>query len=113
MLSARLKDQTPMKLITCIVPTGDGLELAEKLYEKHGLTGINVTPGRGASQRSRTIADEVDLLTVTVPEPEADQVFAFIYDATEIATKPHRLMFQTELTAATIYLLPDLPSAGT
>lgn len=100
-----------MKLITCIVPAGDGLELAEKLYGKYGLTGINVAPGRGASQRSGTFADEIDLLTVTVPALEADQVFAFIYDAIEIATKPHRLMFQTALALATTYQLPDLPCA--
>jgi len=40
---------------------------------------------------------------------EADEIFAFIYEAIEIETTPHRLMFQTALDTASSYVLPDLP----
>lgn len=96
------------KLITCIVPAGDGMKLAELVYEVYGLTGTNVAPGRGASQRSGTIADEIDLVTVTVGASDAEAVFAFIYDAIEIDTTPHRFMFQTALDMASIYTLPEI-----
>jgi len=99
----------PAKLITCFVPAGDGLKLADRLYEAHELTGINVAHGRGASQRSSTIADEIDIVTVAVTLSEADEIFAFIYEAIEIETTPHRLMFQTALDTASSYVLPDLP----
>lgn len=107
------KQYVAVKLITCIVPAGDGLKLAQALYETHALTGVNVAPGRGASQRSGTIADEVDIVTITVDAGAADAVFEFIYEAIEIETTPHRFMFQVGLETATEYVLPDLaqPSA--
>ena len=97
------------KLITCIVPSGDGLKLVERLNDTFGLNGINVTAGRGASQRSGTIADEVDFVTVTVSAGTADAVFEFIYYTVVIETTPHRLMFQIALDAATNYTLPEVP----
>ena len=40
------------------------------------LTTVNVADGRGASQRSGTFADEMDILTVTVSADRADEIFA-------------------------------------
>ncbi|MGR8946711.1 MAG: hypothetical protein ACU84Q_01600 [Gammaproteobacteria bacterium] len=113
MSSLNFLQDNPAKLITCIVPAGDGLKLVERLYETHDLTGINTTHGRGASQRSSTIADEMDIVTVTVSSADADDIFAFIYETIEIETKPHRFMFQTALDMASVYTLPDLPQPET
>lgn len=111
MASNAFSEHRAAKLITCIVPGGDGLELAATLYETHQLTGVNVVRGRGASQRSSTFADEVDVLTVIVPTAQANAIFAEIYAAAGIETKPHRFMFQLALGATTTYTLPDLPQS--
>ena len=54
------------KIITCIVPVGLGKNLVDALFHERDLNTGNVTRGRGASHRSGTFADEMDILTVVV-----------------------------------------------
>jgi len=93
------------KLITCIVPAGEGFELATALHELMQLGAVDVTRGRGASQRSATFADEMDVVTVVVGAARADEVFAFIYERIGITTTPNRFMFQMALEGASEYRL--------
>ena len=67
------------KLITCIVPAGEGFDVASGLNERFGLTRIGVIHGRGASQRSGTFADEMDILNVVAEPEEAETVFAWLW----------------------------------
>ena len=97
------------KLITCIVPAGEGFDVASGLNQRFGLTRIGVIHGRGASQRSGTFADEMDILNVVAEPEEAETVFAWLYEAIGIETTPNRFMFQLALDAASAYLLPELP----
>ncbi|MEQ8233660.1 MAG: hypothetical protein RLW61_20300 [Gammaproteobacteria bacterium] len=99
----------PARLITCIVPAGEGFALAESLHEEMALSTVDLTHGRGASQRSGTFADEMDVLTVVVAAERADAVFAFVYERARIASMPNRFMFQMALEAASPYQLPAVP----
>ncbi len=94
------------KLITCIVPAGEGFDLATVLHETMQLAAVDLTRGRGASQRSGTFADEMDIVTVVVDAARADDVFAFVYEQVGIATRPNRFMFQMALEGASEYRLP-------
>ncbi|MGR8920800.1 MAG: hypothetical protein ACU85V_14390 [Gammaproteobacteria bacterium] len=101
------------RLITCILPAGEGFELATALYEQLGLTAADVTHGRGASQRSGTFADEMDVLTVVVAAARADEVFEYIYHEVDMGERPNRFMYQQRLEGATEYRLPELPHPET
>ena len=101
------------KLIACIVPAGEGFDLATALHETMQLAAVDLTRGRGASQRSGTFADEMDVVTVVVDAARADDVFAFIHQQAGIATTPNRFMFQMALEGASEYRLPEPTAAGT
>jgi len=105
------KATSAAKLITCIVPAGEGFELATALHDAKQLAAVDLTRGRGASQRSGTFADEMDIVTVDVEATRADEVFAFIYAQAGIATTPNRFMFQMALAGASEYRLPPSPGA--
>ena len=95
------------KLLTCVVPSGSATSIVDALFHQLGVRTANVHRGRGASHRSGTFADEVEILTVVVPADEADRVFEFIYAQAAIGEQPHRFLFQAPLDLATVFLLPD------
>lgn len=95
------------KIITCIVPVGLGKNLVDALFHERDLNTGNVTRGRGASHRSGTFADEMDILTVVVEPDRANEIFEFLYDRAEIGTTPHRFMFQSALSLSTLFALPE------
>jgi hypothetical protein len=96
------------KVITCILPAGTASDLVDELFHEKGLNTSNVSRARGASQRSGDFADEEEVLTVVVSKEQADDVFQFLYERCEIGIKAHRFMFQTGLTLATLFTLPDV-----
>lgn len=95
------------KIITCILPAGMGKELVNILFHEWDLKNVNITRGRGASQRSRTIADEMDMLRVVVSPDRADALFDYLYDKAEIGSTPHRFMYQAPLDLTSLYVLPE------
>lgn len=97
------------RVITCIVPVGHGAALVDALWHELSLTTVNDSRGRGASQRSGMVADEVDIVEVVVEAERADQVFAFLYERAEVGERPHRFMYQTALELATPAPLPQVP----
>jgi len=104
---AMLQEQS--KLISVILPRGEGQELVRALKDECGVVAANVATGRGVSERRKVIAREVDILTVVVPEAQAGDIFAFLYERAKIPEERGRFMFQSALGAASHYELPDLP----
>lgn len=96
------------KIITCIVPVGMGKSLVDDLFHELNVNTGNVTRGRGASQRSGTFADEMDILTVVAEAERADEIFGYLYGKAEIGTTPHRFMYQSALNTTSLFTLPEM-----
>jgi len=103
------------KVITCILPKGRAMPVLKALVREHGLTAIDVHYARGVGRitplRHRGIGEtsEKEVLTVTVPAGNADELFGLIYEMAEI-NRPHGgLMYMHALQAATPFELPALP----
>ena len=109
----------PSKLITCILPKGRGLAVVRALKDEKSLHSANVHNARGTGRmthrmvrRRRRTETEKDVLTVVVPETSADEIFDFIFDRAGIGEPHGGLMYQTALSAASAFTLPDLPEEG-
>lgn len=110
-----MKSANPGKLITCIVPKGKALELVGLLHVEKGINSANVHSGRGTGvAESISYGEwlEVEILCVTVSNEQADEIFEFIYDMTDIGVPGHGFMFQGTLTKATTFTLPEIPEEG-
>ena len=105
------------KLITCILPVGEAVPVLKQLKQELGIVAANINHARGSGKwtprayREMGGQTEKDILTVIVDEQRAEQVFTFIFHIAQI-DRPHGgLIFQSDLTAATAYLIPqDLPA---
>lgn len=106
------------KLITCILPKGAAMPLLKLLIADHGLTAVDISFARGVgrfaplTQRGVGETSEREMLTVAVPEEQADEVFESIYLATEMDQPGGGLMFMHALGIATTFVLPELPEEG-
>lgn len=103
------------KLITCILPKGIALDVATKLKEEHGLMTVDIKSARGVGKitplayRGIGGQSEKEILTVTVAEDSADEIFDYIYHTADI-NRPHGgLMYIYALQQASQYELPSVP----
>ena len=99
------------KLITCILPQGNGVALIERLYREKGLNSANVSTGRGRGAGpvgSIGAWDEVDMVTVTVPTARADEIFDFVFHVGGLDQPRGGIMFQHAVSPATIFRLPEM-----
>jgi len=108
-----MRKLTNHKLITSIMPKGTGRKILHGLRMDYGINTGNINMARGAGKYNpmlkRGIGEqtEKELLTVIVPEEQADEVFDYIYIMAEIG-EPHRgIIFQSDLLCASEYPLPD------
>jgi hypothetical protein len=96
-------DCTPLKkqkAITCFLPAGQGLEVLDRLRREKGVNAMFVHHARGVGVDSRNlnralIYEEREIITVLVPEEEADDIFSFLYFAAKI-DQPHAGMVLME-----------------
>ena len=100
------------KTITCIIPTGHALELLERLRTEHNVTSAYAHHARDvASQsagRGQTIADESEIVTVLVPEEDADRLFEMLYEAAGIDQADGGLIFMERMLAARASAAPEV-----
>ena len=96
--------ETNNKLITCLIPKGDGVAAISALKDEKQVNSANVYSGR--SNLFYTGKDlESETLAVVVAEERADEIFDFLYEKLEIGN-PHRgIMFQSPLTSSTEFKL--------
>jgi hypothetical protein len=103
------------KMITCILPKGVAATIAQRLKEEYGLMSANINNARGAGRitplayRGVGEQSEKEILTVTVPAEQGDELFEYIYHEAGI-DRPHGgIMYMHGLQQATIYTLPEVP----
>jgi hypothetical protein len=103
------------KVITCILPKGKAQPLLRQLTLEKGITTADIHYARGVgritplSHRGIGETSEREILTVSVPAEQAEELFEFLYLTAEI-NRPHGgMMFMHSLIAATSFQLPDLP----
>jgi nitrogen regulatory protein PII len=105
----------PSKLITCVLPKGSSRPVLGALKDQKGIVSANVNYARGTGRmthrsfRKSMSQTEKEVLTVVVPADQADELFAFIFEAADIGRPHGGLMYQTELAASSPFELPDVP----
>jgi hypothetical protein len=81
------------KLITAIVFSGHGLRLMELVENHPGVLSVTHHHARGTDRRrqrtGRVLWTERDVVMVLVEAPQADTVFALLFNAGELG-EPHR-----------------------
>jgi hypothetical protein len=106
------------KVITVIVPQGQGMALLERLHARGILRAglgsarapLTVVKRRGGIGRTEIYSVEKDVLNVVVAEAEADAMFADLYHAARIGEAHGGFIFQGEAARASQFTLPtDLP----
>ena len=106
---------TNTKLITCILPKGRAFPLQQALVDKHNLYAGNYHFGRGVGRASR-IRDrgigsqpEREIIEVVVPADEADELFEFMFQQTEMDEAHGGMMYMTSMQRSTIMTVPEVP----
>lgn len=103
------RDGLGPRLIVAFLERGRAHGLAEALHASLGIDAFHYGHGRGAGMLTTVAARdmvEVDVLSVVVPHEQAEETFAFIYEAAEIDRPGSGLMFQTVLSRAMALGLP-------
>jgi len=96
-----------------ILPKGTGREVLQGLRKDHQIKTGNINMARGAGMYNpldkRGVGEqtEKEMLTVVVSAEQADDVFAYIYDAAKIDEPHHGIIFQSDLMRSSEYTLPD------
>ena len=106
-----MKTSTSQKLLTCILPKGKTLDVIETLKNETGIITTNFSLARatGRMMHRELTQTEKEILTLVVEDIRADELFEFIYRVAEIDQPQGGIIYQTDLSAATSYTLPDLP----
>ncbi len=106
----------PGKLITCILPDdGSHRALLEALHHEKYITRVEAVPCLGMSSladaniKPGTLPDTfmARLVTVVVPESEADVLFEYIYEKARVGRDGGGAVLQSTLTNSTPYSLPQ------
>ena len=97
------------KTITCVIRSGHALKLLERLHGEFGATSIYAHHARDIAAHSggRTIADESEIVTVLVPEEDADRLFELLYAAAGIGEPEGGLIFMERMLAARASPAPE------
>ena len=89
--TAALPLRGEFRVLTCIMPAGNGTEVLENLRRETGVISAFAHHARGIgthSLRHRIYSDEKQILTVLVDAERADEVFHFLYYSAGLDT-PH------------------------
>lgn len=106
-----MKTEPASKLISCILPQGKGVDIIERLSNDKGIHSANVSSGRGRGAGNVGAIgawDEIDMLSVVVPEGRADEIFDFIFEMGELGRPRGGIMFQHAVSPSTAFALPEL-----
>ncbi|MEX0810083.1 MAG: hypothetical protein WD044_15260 [Dongiaceae bacterium] len=104
------------KLIVAYLAHGMAHEVANGLYEKLRLSAVHYGHGRSSGMMDTITGSEmaeVDILSVVVTEAQAEEAFAFIYEAGQIDRPGGGLVTQLSLGHAAITGLPLLEEPAT
>lgn len=95
------------KLITCVMQEKLANSIIKELQEHKSVITANKFSARGTSFVEHLNVQQMDVLTVLVPQEHANELFTLIYNAAQI-DRPHGgLIFQEKVGRSTLYELPD------
>ena len=103
------------KVITCILPKGKAAKVAKVLVKEFELTTVDIHYARGVgritplSHRGIGETSEREILTLSVDEADADEMFEIVHELAEIRQPHGGMMYMHALTSSTGFVLPDLP----
>ena len=103
------------KLITVIVPQGQGMPLLQVLYERTQLRAslgtarapVTTVSRRGGIARTHHYSVEKDIVQVVVGVEDAPAVFALLYEKSGMGERHGGFMFQGSVAKATPFALPE------
>jgi len=101
------------KMITCIVQVGVAKAAMKAVHEKFGLLQMQFNFARGIGKRTYLATQgwdekaEKEILSITVVEDIADEVFEFLYYYTSIHLPHHGMIYMHSVHKATAYSLPE------
>ena len=103
------------KMISCILPKGIALDIAQKLKDNYSIMTTNINNARGVGKITplafRGIAgqSEKEILNVIVDNDKADELFEYIFFQADI-NRPHGgIMYMHALPKTTEFILPEVP----
>lgn len=105
----------PARLITCVLPLGQGRRLLASLRRDEGVTSAELHHARGLGRVSGPVRRGVasgtarDVLEIVVDAARAEPIFERLYYEARIDQEPGALLYVTRLETATRWQLPDLP----
>lgn len=119
MTDGGMKILRDVRLITCFLPIGVGIEVLERLKTECGILEASVGKARGmghltpvAHRRGLGSETEKEVLAAVVPDERADELFRFVFEAAKI-DRPHGgIMFMSRLLQATRFELPEIEAAS-
>ncbi len=100
------------KLITCFLPKGKALEVADLLHHRKSMISCDFTSGRGSGMVQSISYGrwvEVDIVNIIVRVEEAEDIFELIYHEAGIGHYQGGFIFQTDLLRSTPFTLPEIP----
>jgi hypothetical protein len=109
-----MADEVP-KLITVILPLGQGMPLLQALYERKQLRAslgtarapVTTVTRRGGIARTHRHSVEKDIVQVVVGAQEAAALFEYLYEQAGIGERYGGFMFQGSLAQASPFSLPE------
>ena len=100
------------KLITAILPKGEGSKLVKKLKNEKGVITANSSHARGVGRmaplkyRGFGEQSEKDMVCVVVPTEQSDDIFEYIYHEQKIDTPHAGILYISNLNFSSLYELP-------
>jgi len=108
-----MKHISHKKMITCIVQVGVAKATMKAEHEKFGLLQMQFNFARGIGKRTYLATQgwdekaEKEILSITLAEDIADEVFEFLYFQTSIHLPHHGILYMHSVHKATQYTLPE------
>jgi len=98
------------KLITLITVSGRGVELMELVENRKGVLSVTHHHARGTDRPGQQPPGKIqwserDVLMVLVEAPQADELFALLFDAAELG-EPHQGLIFMELVSRGHQMMP-------
>ena len=94
------------KLITCLLPQQIALKVMEKLSDEKGIIMANKSQARGSSFMNHLTWIEMEVLEVVVASHQADEIYDYLFEISEMNMPHGGLIFQHALSRTSSYALP-------
>lgn len=104
----------PAKLITCVLPKGIAVKTLQAVRNEFDIQACNINNARGVGRITRLQdrgiggQSEKEILNIIADADRADAIFEFVFHAANIDHPHGGMMYMAPLSAATMFLLPEI-----